>query len=304
MKKEIKNIEASVRAKLTNKAEETHRPFSEILQYYAMERFLYRLSQTDHVDKFILKGALMFTVWQVPLRRTTMDIDLLGRLENQIPKIESIIKDACRQNVAADGLLFDVATVKCQKIKEGADYEGVRVKLMGFLEKARISMQIDVGFGDAIYPKPKMIDYPVILDFPKPHLKGYPIETVIAEKFEAMVKLGSANSRMKDFYDLWLLMRQFDFEGKSLAASIEKTFAHRKTAMPDKPPFFAEEIYNEKSNRQALWSTFLTKSKIKNAPVTLSEVAKLIEAFLEKPIQELAQKKSFDGKWKAPGPWR
>ena len=116
---------------------------------------------------------------------------------------------------------------------------------------------------------------------------------------------------MKDFYDLWLLMRQFDFEGKSLTASIEKTFAHRKTAMPNKPPFFAEEIYNEKSSRQALWSTFLTKSKIKNAPVTLSEVAKLIEVFLEKPIKALAQKSGFDGKWKAclpdrqaPGPWR
>ncbi len=303
MKKEIKNIEASVRAKLTNKAEETNRPFSEILQYYAMERFLYRLSQTEHIDKFILKGALMFTVWQVPLRRTTMDIDLLGRLENQISKIESIIKDVCRQKVAPDGFIFDVATIKCQKIKEGADYEGVRVKFMGFLERARVSMQIDVGFGDAIYPKPQVIDYPVILDFPKPHLKGYPIETVIAEKFEAMVKLGSANSRMKDFYDLWLLIRQFDFEGESLARAIEKTFTHRKTVMPGKPPLFAEEIYNEESNRQVLWSTFLTKNKIKNAPVTLSEVAKLIEAFLEKPIKALAQKRGFDGKWKAPGPW-
>jgi len=164
-------------------------------------------------------------------------------------------------------------------------------------------MQIDVAFGDVIYPKPNSIDYPVILDFPKPHLKGYPIETVIAEKFEAMVKLGSANSRMKDFYDLWLLIRQFDFEGESLARAIEKTFTHRKTIMPDKLPFFAEEIYNEESNRQALWSTFLTKSKIRNTPGTLSEVAKLIEAFLEKPIKALAQKKDFDGKWKAPGPW-
>lgn len=304
MKKEIKNIEASVRAKLTNKAEETHRPFAEVLQYYAMERFLYRLSQTEHVDKFILKGALMFTVWQAPLRRTTMDIDFLGRFENKIPKIETIIKDVCRQNVAPDGLLFDVSTVKCQKIKEGADYEGVRVKFMGFLERVRISMQIDVGFGDAIYPKPQLIDYPVILDFPKPHLKGYPIESVIAEKFEAMVKLGSANSRMKDFYDLWLLIRQFDFEGERLARAIEKTFTHRKTIMPAKPPLFAEEICDEKSNRQAFWNAFLTKSKIGNAPVTLSETARLIEAFLEKPVKALTQKKGFAGEWKAPGPWR
>ena len=166
MKKEIKNIEASIRAKLTNEAQETHRPFAEILQYYAMERYLYRLSRSEHVDKFILKGALMFTVWQVPLRRTSLDIDFLGRFENQISVIEAIIKDVCRQKVTPDGLLFDTATVKCGKIKEGTAYEGVRVKFMGNLQKARISMQIDISFGDQVHPRPQIIDYPVILDFP------------------------------------------------------------------------------------------------------------------------------------------
>ena len=304
MKKEIKSIEASIRAKLTNQAEKTRRPFAEVLQYYAMERYLYRLSRSEYVDKFILKGALMFTVWQVPLRRTSLDIDFLGRFENQISVIETIIKEVCRQKVKPDGLLFDTETVKCEKIKEGTAYEGVRVKFMGNLEKARISMQIDVGFGDAIHPKPQIIDYPVILDFPKPRLKGYPVESVVAEKFEAMVKLGFANSRMKDFYDLWLLVRQFDFEGETLAKAIEKTFTRRKTNMPIEPPLFAQEIYNEESNRQSLWSAFLTKNKIKTAPVTLSKTAKLIEAFLENPIKAIAQKKVFKGHWKAPGPWK
>ena len=208
MKKDIKNIKSSVRARLQNKAKETTQPFSEILQYYGMERFLYRFSRSKYADKFILKGALMFTVWQVTERRTTLDIDFSARYDNQVATIEKVIRDICEISVIPDGLVFDSETVKGQKIKEDVDYEGVRVKFRGFLERSRIPMQIDVGFGDTIYPKPKTIDYPVILDFPKPHLKGYPAESVVSEKFEAMVKLGLLNSRMKDFYDIWLMMRK------------------------------------------------------------------------------------------------
>jgi hypothetical protein len=301
---EIKNLSASIKARLTNKSKETSRPFSEILQYYAMERFLYRLGQTEYRDWFILKGALMFAVWRVSESRATMDIDLLGQFDNRIAKAESIMKEICRAQVAGDGLLFDPDTVKVRKIKEGAEYEGVRVKFTGFLERSRIWMQVDIGFGDTIYPKPQIIDYPVILDLPKPRIKGYPMETVVAEKFEAMVKLGVLNSRMKDFYDVWLMIRQFDFEGESLVKALDKTFTHRKTMLPDKPPFFVDSIYETNSDQQELWRGFLNILKAKHAPATLSEVAKLIEAFLEKPVKALAQKKGFDGKWKALGPWR
>ena len=217
MKKDIKNIEASVRARLQNKAKEAICPFSEILQYYGMERFLYRFSRSKYADKFILKGALMFTVWQVPERRTTLDIDFLARYDNQVATIEKVIRDVCDIPVTTDGLVFASETVKGQKIKEDADYEGVRVKFLGFLERSRIAMQIDLGFGDVIYPKPNVIDYPAILDFPKPHLKGYTTESVVSEKFEAMVKLGLLNSRMKDFYDIWLMMRQFNFDSLKLS---------------------------------------------------------------------------------------
>jgi len=196
MKKDIKNIQASIRAKLQNKARETHRPFSEVLQYFGMERFLYRFSCSEYANKFILKGALMFTVWNVLERRSTLDIDLLARVDNQITSIEKMIKDICKMEVVPDGLVFDPETVKGQRIKEDADYEGIRVKLLGLLNRSRIHMQIDIGFGDITYPKPKLIEYPVILDFPKPHLKGYPVESVVSEKFEAMVKLGLLNSRM------------------------------------------------------------------------------------------------------------
>ncbi len=199
MKKDIKNREASVRALLQNKAKETNRPFAEVLQYYGMERFLYRFSRSEYADKFTLKGALMFMVWQVPQRRATLDVDFSTHYDNRIATIEKVIRDVCKVSVTPDGVVFDSQSIKGQKIKEDADYEGVRVKFKGFLERARISMQIDVGFGDVIYPKPKVIDYPVILDFPKPHLKGYSAESVISEKFETMVRLGLLNSRMKDY---------------------------------------------------------------------------------------------------------
>ena len=304
MKKEIKNIEASVRAKLQNKAKETNRPFAEVLQYYAMERFLYRLSQSKYADKFILKGALMFTVWQVPQRRTTLDIDFLARYDNEVAKIENVVREVCYAKVPTDGLIFDSRTVVGQKIKEDADYEGVRIKFKGFLERSRIAMQIDVGFGDVIYPRTEGIDYPVILDFPKPHLKGYPIESVVAEKFEAMVKLGLLNSRMKDFYDLWLMARRFDFQGASLVEALKRTFSHRKTALPEKPPLFAEEIYDEKSDRQTLWRAFLRKNQIKHAPEKLKDTALVIQKILAKPVEVIYKKIEFDSEWRAPGPWK
>lgn len=303
MSQEIKNIEASVRARLQNKARESNRPFAELLQYYGMERFLYRFSQSEYADKFILKGALMFTVWQVPERRTTMDIDFLGRYDNQVAKLAEVIEEICNTTVSSDGLVFDPKTVIGQRIKEDADYEGVRIKFRGFLERARISMQIDVGFGDIIYPRAKAIDYPTILDFPKPHLKGYTTESVVAEKFEAMIKLGLLNSRMKDFFDLWLMTRQFDFDGADLVGAIKKTFGHRKTALPAKAPLFAEEIYDEKSDRQTLWKAFLTKIQTKHLPDKLKNIAVIIENFLTEPLKAIAEEKNFQKRWAAGGPW-
>ena len=304
MKKEIKNIEASIRARLENKARETKRFFSELLQYYGIERFLYRLSQSEYKDKFILKGALMFAVWHVEESRATMDIDFLARYDGQLAEAGKVVKDVCEVPVDPDGLVFDAETIRVERIREETEYAGVRTKFLGFLGKARIPMQVDVGFGEAVYPKPKAIDYPVILDFPKPRLKGYPAEAVVAEKFEAMVKLGSLNTRMKDFYDLWLMMRLFEFEGHDLAKAIKMTFEHRKTPLPPKPPFFATDIYRVESDRQELWSAFLKKIKVRHAPELLSETAARIEAFLEKPVIALAEKKDFNSKWKAHGPWK
>ncbi len=304
MTADIKNLEDSVRARLQNKAKETGRSFSEMLQYFGMERFLYRLSQSRYVDQFILKGALMFTAWQVMERRTTRDIDFSARFDNQVESIEKMIKDICKVPVSSDGIEFDAATVKGRKIKEDADYEGVRVKFLGFLDRARIAIQVDVGFGDVIYPKPKAIDYPVILDFPQPRLKVYPTESVISEKFEAMVKLGLLNSRMKDFYDLWLMLRQFEFDGIKLAEALKRTFSHRKTPLPVYKPLFDGEIYDEKSDRQTLWKAFLKKGDIKYAPEELRNTATEIEEFLIKPLAAAGKGQEFKKEWKAPGFWR
>lgn len=297
------NIQASVRDRLRNKTDETSLSFAETLQYYGMERFLYRFSKSKYVEKFILKGALLFTAWEVPERRTTFDIDFLARYDNQVAGIEAVIKDVCAVVVEPDGLVFDAKTVQGRKIKEDADYEGVRVKFIGYLERSQIPMQIDVGFGDIVYPKTKVMDYPVILDLPKPHLKCYPLESVVSEKFEAMIKLGLLNSRMKDFYDLWLMIRRFDFKGSDLAEALKKTFEHRRTPLPGKKPLFAEEIYDETSDRQTLWKAFLTKGRIKHAPENLSETAKIIEKFLIKPLEAVKKGQDFKGEWKAPGPW-
>ncbi|MFH2145192.1 MAG: nucleotidyl transferase AbiEii/AbiGii toxin family protein [Candidatus Omnitrophota bacterium] len=303
MKRDIKNIKASVRARLQNKAKEDNRPFSEVLQYYGMERLLYRVSQSKYADNFILKGALMFMVWHVPERRTTLDIDFLAQYDNKIAGIERMIKDICKIKVVSDGLIFDSKNVKGQRIKEDADYEGVRVKFVGLLERSRIPMQIDIAFGDSIYPKPRIIEYPVILDFPKPKLKGYPAESIVSEKFEAMIKLGLLNSRMKDFYDIWLMMHQFDFNGLRLVEALKRTFKQRKTVLPQRKPLFAEEIYDGTSDRQTLWRAFLKKADVKHAPKKLSTTVKAIEKFLFEPLVAVNKSEKFNAKWKAPGPW-
>jgi len=304
MKKDIKNIETSIRDRLKNKARENNCSFSEILQYYGMERFLYRFSQSIYADKFILKGALMFVVWQVSGRRTTLDIDFLARYDNRITAIEKVMNDVCNAKVTPDGLVFDPSTIQGRRIKEDADYEGIRVKFRGFLGRTRIAMQIDVGFGDVIYPKPTAIDYPVILEFPKPHLKGYPAESVVSEKFEAMVRFGLLNSRMKDFYDILLMIRQYNFNGMELAEALKKTFKHRKTPLPKHKPLFAEEIHNEMSDRQTLWRTFLRKGNIQNTPERLCMVAREIEDFLIDPINAINMERAFNEKWDISGSWR
>jgi hypothetical protein len=186
-RRKSKNIAASVRQRLLNKARETGRPFGELLQYFAMERFLYRLSKSHYADNFVLKGALMLTVWEAPLTRPTMDIDLLGRIDNSIETIVRVTGEICRQEVEPDGIDFDIATIEAKRIAEDTDYEGIRVRFRGSLDTARIVIQLDIGFGDIVIPSPEPTNYPTLLDLPAPRLRGYTRESTVAEKSELLL---------------------------------------------------------------------------------------------------------------------
>lgn len=300
--KTISNLAASVQARLQNRARASKRPFQELLQYYAMERFLYRLSTTPQRARFVLKGALMLHVWDAPLARATKDLDLLGLLDNSLENLARVVRDVCAADVEPDGMVFDPATVKTERIKEDADYEGVRIRFVGLLGKARVTMQIDVGFRDVVTPGAQNITYPTLLDFPSPALSGYPRETVVAEKFQAMVYLSTLNSRMKDFYDVWLLARKFAFDGALLAKAIAATFANRETAI-DRSPIAFTPHFTEQASTVAQWTAFRKKLPNTECPATLAEVAPFLAEFLLPIARDCERGESFEGRWTAGGPW-
>lgn len=300
--KNVSNLAASVQARLQNHARATTRPFQELLQYYAMERFLYRLATTPYRSRFVLKGALMLHVWDAPLARATKDLDFLGRLDNSLENLQRVVREVCSAEVEPDGMVFDPATVKPERIKEDADYEGVRVRFVGLLGRARVTMQIDVGFGDVVTPGPLDITYPVLLDFPAPGLSGYPRETVVAEKFQAMVYLGTLNSRMKDFYDVWLLSRQFAFDGPVLAKAIAATFANRGTKIDIEPIAFKPE-FTEQASTVAQWTAFRKKLPNTECPETLGEVVSSLTRFLLPITCACAAGETFEQRWPAGGAW-
>jgi len=301
-KRQYKNIGASIRQRLLTKARETNRPFSELLQYFAMERFLYRLSKSPYAEHFILKGALMLTVWEAPLTRPTMDIDFLGRIENSVETLVKVTREICQREVEPDGVVFDVTDIHAERIAEDADYEGIRIRFRGSLDTARFVIQLDVGFGDIIVPAPESMDYPTILDLPAPHLRGYSRESTIAEKFEAMVKLGILNSRMKDFFDIWLMSRQFDFDGTILVEAIAKTFSTRGTKIPAEP-LALTDVFAKDATKATQWRGFVRRNRLSEAPKDLTEVIVSIGAFLKPISGSLAAGHVFKSIWKASGPW-
>lgn len=258
---------------------------------------------SPHADRFILKGALMFPVWSGPASRSTLDIDLLGRIDNSLETIAAAMKDTSSIDVEDDGMSFNPHSVTAQRITEDADYEGVRVRLQGTLGTARISLQIDIGFGDVIVPEPGKVTYPVILDFPAPELSGYTMETTIAEKFQAMVRLGIANSRMKDFYDIWFLSRMFDFKGKMLAEAIARTFENRSTPVTIDSAVFDPSFPKERV-KKSQWQGFIRKANLTGPPDDFEEILAAIRGFLQPPAAALAEKRVFTKTWNVSGSWR
>lgn len=213
-----RNIAASVRYRLMTLSRERNEEFQFVLTRYGMERLLYRLSLSPHAGQFILKGATLFQLWTGQPHRSTRDLDLLGYGSPSPERLQAVFRDVCNMAVEDDGLTFITETIQATQIKEDDEYHGIRLRIESRLENARISLQIDIGFGDVITPDAQPATYPTLLDFPAPLLKVYPRETVVAEKFQAMVALGIANSRMKDFYDIWTLALQFEFDGSMLSS--------------------------------------------------------------------------------------
>ncbi|MDO8674328.1 MAG: nucleotidyl transferase AbiEii/AbiGii toxin family protein, partial [Dehalococcoidia bacterium] len=290
----VSDLPASIRQRLLNRAHETNRPFNELLQYFAMERFLYRLSESPHAAMFVLKGALMFTTLTTLRSRPTMDIDLLGRFSNSIDGVVDVMRDVCLQNVEPDGMDFDPNSIVGERIAEAADYEGVRVRLHGALGTAQISIRLDVGFGDVVFPSACATDYPSLLDSPSPRLNCYSKESAIAEKFHIMVRLGTLNSRMKDYFDIWFLSRQFEFDGQTLATAIKRTFENRRTEIPPRPTALSVG-FSEDSAKQTQWRAFIRKNRLEDTTGDLRQVVFAIAAFLGPLADALAEGRSPPG---------
>ncbi len=302
--RQLANLPASIHQRLLTRAKQEGRPLQELLQYYAIERFLFRLGQSPYADKFYLKGAMMLRVWESPIARPTMDVDLMGRVAASEERLSAIIGEICSQDCPDDGVQFDSKTIHAEVIRVDAEYQGIRVRFVAYIGKMRVPMQVDVGFGDKIIPAPMWINFPTLLDFPSPHLLAYPPEAAVAEKFQAMVTLDIANSRMKDFYDIWTLARRKDFQGQPLSQAIAATFERRKTPMPTDAPTGLTKIFAEDSAKQTQWNAFLRKGRLSEIGTSLEHVVSFTRDFLMPPTIAAATGKPFTMHWPAGGPWK
>ncbi|MHC4674716.1 MAG: nucleotidyl transferase AbiEii/AbiGii toxin family protein [Planctomycetota bacterium] len=278
--------------------------FQIVLTQYGIERLLYRLSKSPHADRFVLKGAILLSVWTEQRYRSTRDLDLLGQGDNSPEAVAAVIREICRQHVEEDGLTFDESSVHSAPIREEQEYEGIRTTLIARLGSVRIPLQVDIGFGDVIVPAEQNLSYPTLLDFPAPQLKAYPKESMIAEKLEAMVSLGAANSRMKDFYDLWILARTFDFQGEILKQAIAATFERRRTDLPDDIPYALTDDFVNDTTKQTQWRAFINRGKLLEEPPDFDETVERIRQFIVPPTQAASTGAPFSQQWHRGGPWQ
>ena len=275
--REPANMGASVRARLLKLSKDRNQPFQLLLTRYVLERLLYRLSSTTHRDRFVLKGAMLMTTWFDDPFRPTQDLDLLGFGDRDPEAILAVFREICAIK-ANDGVAFDVQALTIDRVRDELEYGGLRIKTNATLDGARIRVVIDIGFGDAIEPGLNDVDMPVLLDLPSPRLRAYPQETVIAEKFQAMVMLGRANSRMKDLYDIWLLSRCYEFTGNRLARAIAATFERRKTPIPIELPDALTQAFGDDPTKQQQWISFVDNVAVQ--PGGLGDVISDLATFL------------------------
>jgi len=304
MARDIRNVAASVQDRLRNVARKTGTEFQTLLSRYVLERLLYRLSVSPHRDRFILKGALLFPLWLDDPLRPTRDLDLLGFGDSRPDELARVFREVMAVTVRDDGVDFDTGGVQATAIRDDIDYGGVRVRTQARIGSARLPVQIDVGFGDTVVPPATEVEYPVLLDAPAPRIRVYPRETVVAEKFEAIVSLGGDNSRMKDFYDLWAISDQFVFEGAALARAIQATFQRRGTDIPSDVPSGLSEALETSSEKEAQWRAFTRRGRLSAQPGTFPEMIGRLRGFVMPATRAAASAEKFGEIWKPGGPWR
>ena len=301
--KTLTNVAASISQKLLNRSRENKEDFQLVLTRYALERLLYRLSQSKYANEFILKGALLFLVWTDEPYRPTRNLDLLGFGESSTSQLTTVFRTLCNMK-QDDGLVFEAETISAEEIRGQQEYDGIRVTLTVHLGQASIPLQIDVRFGDVVTPRPEQAEFPTILDMPPPSILTYSKDSVIAEKYEAIVRLGIANSRMKDFCDVWMLSETFSFNGATLVEAIESTFARRKTDLPMGEPVALTSDFARDMVKQTQWTAFVNRSRLSVSVGMLDSITTSIRAFLLPPTESLVKEVSFHLGWIPGEPWK
>ena len=280
------NLAKSVKDRLLNLARAEGKVFDVVLVRFALERLLYRLSLSAHRDRFVLKGGMLVTIWLADDNRVTRDADFLGHGDADADRLVADFREIMSVDVD-DGLVFDVDHLSATAIREEMEYGGTRLKTVAYLEKTRIPITIDIGFGDAMADPTRQLDYPTLLDLPAPHIRTYPPATVIAEKFQAIVALGIANGRMKDFYDLWAIPRSIDVPDEELDAALAATFERRETAVPTERPVGLSPEMADDPNKQRQWNAYAASIELEN--VELQEVVDAIWALIGPACERLVR---------------
>ena len=299
-----RNVAASVRQRLLNRTRETGEDFNLILTRYAVERLLFRLSQSKHRSAFILKGAMLFEVWIKRPHRPTRDLDLTGYGGDSAEEVAAAFREIVGVPVQPDGLQFDPGGIAVSDIPEDQEFHGKRVVIPATLGTARINIQADVGFGDVVSPSVQEIAFPTLLDLPAPRIRAYPPEAVIAEKLHAMVALGVRNSRMKDFYDILAMSREFCFEGAPLAAAVAATFERRGTPLPSSTPIALTGEFGSDPDKATQWRAFLRRNQLAPPVPGFAEAVREISRFLSPVIRSARAGRAFSAVWKPGAPWQ
>jgi predicted nucleotidyltransferase component of viral defense system len=305
MKHPPHNIAASVRQRLLNLSKASGVDYNQLLIRYAIERLLYRLSRSRHRENFVLKGAMLFVIWEGSPHRPTQDVDLLGFGDRSPDRIAGVFRELCETAVEDDGIIFAAKTVKAAEIRTTDEYGGVRVRFTASLGGAVIRVQADVGFGDAITPASPESNYPTLLpNQPAPHLRVYPRETVVAEKLEAIAKLGMLNTRFKDYYDLRYLAERFEFDGPLLVEAIAATFERRGTPLPTAMPAGLSAAFATDPAKQTQWAAFHGRQPTDQKLPDLSDVVAEINRFIELPLHATTGRQPFARKWNVGRGWQ